>query len=77
VVQHDWPKSTQWPVAFAGISGGAKCAQLVGLILAQTRSLNIRGFFLSGINEDQMPEALKANRASRISAPADLDQQRN
>ena len=43
----------------AGISGGAKCAQWLGAILAQTHSLNIRGFFLSGINEDQMPEALK------------------
>jgi hypothetical protein len=59
VVHHDWPKSAQWPVAFAGISGRAKCAQWLGAILAQTQSLNIRGFFLSGINEDQMPEALK------------------
>jgi len=50
-------------VAFAGISGGAKCAQWLGAILAQTHSLNIRGFFLSGINEDQMPEALKTNVA--------------
>jgi len=63
VVHHEWPKSGQWPVAFAGISGGAKCAQWLGAILAQTHSLNIRGFFLSGINEDQMPEALKANPA--------------
>jgi len=51
VVHHDWPKSAQWPVAFAGISGGAKCAQWLGAILAQTHSLNIRGFFLSGIND--------------------------
>ena len=63
VVHHEWPKSGQWPVAFAGISGGAKCAQWLGAILAQTHSLNIRGFFLSGINEDQMPEALKTNVA--------------
>ena len=61
MVHHDWPKSGQWPVAFAGISGGATCAQWLGAILAQTHSLNIRGFFLSGINEDQMPEALKTN----------------
>jgi hypothetical protein len=60
---HDCPKSAQWPVAFAGISGGAKCAQWLGAILAQTHSLNMRGFFLSGINEDQMPEALKTNPA--------------
>ncbi len=63
VVHHDWPKSAQAPVAFAGISGGAKGSQWIGAILAQTHSLNIRGFFLSGINEDQMPEALKANPA--------------
>lgn len=63
VVHQDWPKSAQWPVAFAGISGGAKCAQWLGAILAQTHSLNIRGFFLSGINEDQMHEALKTNPA--------------
>ena len=36
VVHHEWPKSAQWPVAFAGISGGAKCAQWLGAILAQT-----------------------------------------
>ena len=63
VLHHDWPKSAQWPVAFTGISGGAKCAQWVGAILAQTHSLNICGFFLTGINEDQMPEALKTNPA--------------
>ena len=63
VVHRDWPKSTQWPVVFAGISGGAKCAQWLGAAVAQTQSLNICGFFLSGINEDQMPEALKTNRA--------------
>jgi len=39
----------------AGISGGAKCAQWLGAILAQTHSLNIRGFFLSGINEEKCP----------------------
>jgi hypothetical protein len=45
VVHRDWPKSAQWPVAFAGISGGAKCAQWLGAILAQTHSLDMRGFF--------------------------------
>jgi hypothetical protein len=63
VVHRDWPKSAKWPVAFAGISGGAKCAQWLGAVLAQTHSLSICGFFLSGINEDQMPEALKPNPA--------------
>lgn len=61
VLHRDWPRSAQWPVAFAGISGGAKGAQWVGAVLAKTHSLNICGFFLSGINEDQMPEALKNN----------------
>jgi hypothetical protein len=63
VLHHDWSKSSQWPVAFAGFSGGAKCAEWLGAMLAQTHSLNIRGFFLGGINEDQMPEALKTNPA--------------
>ena len=36
------------------------------------------GFFLIGINEDEMPEALKTHPAAcRIFASADLDQQRN
>ena len=44
-------------------SRAARHAQRLGAILAQTHFLNIRGFFLSGINEDQMPEALKTNPA--------------
>ena len=36
-VHRDWPKSAKWPVAFAGISGGAKCAQWLGAILAQKK----------------------------------------
>jgi hypothetical protein len=63
VVHHDWPKSAQWPVVFAGFSGGAKCAEWLGAMLTQTHSVNIRGFFLGGINQDQMPEALKTNPA--------------
>ena len=59
-VHRDWPESAKWPVVFAGISGGAKGAEWLGAMLAQTNSLNIRGFFLSGINDDRMTEALKA-----------------
>jgi hypothetical protein len=59
-VHRDWPQSAKWPVVFAGISGGAKGAEWLGAMLAQTHSLNIRGFFLSGINDDRMAEALKA-----------------
>ncbi len=59
VVHRDWPGSAKWPVAFAGISGGAKGSCWMGAMLAQTHSLNIRGFFLSGINDDRMREALK------------------
>jgi hypothetical protein len=59
-MHRDWPQSAKWPVVFAGISGGAKGAEWLGAMLAQTHSLNIRGFFLSGINDDRMTEALKA-----------------
>jgi hypothetical protein len=60
IVHRDWPQSAKWPVVFAGISGGAKGAQWLGAMLAHTHSLNIRGFFLTGINDDRMTEALKA-----------------
>jgi hypothetical protein len=63
VVHHDWPSSAEWPVVFAGFSGGAKCAEWLGAMLAQTHSLQIHGLLLGGINEDQMAEALKANPA--------------
>jgi hypothetical protein len=58
-MRKDWPQSRNWPVAFAGMSGGAKRSCLLGTILAKGRAVNICGFFLSGINDDKMSEAYK------------------
>jgi len=58
-VRKDWPQSKNWPVAFAGFSGGSKRSCLLGAMLAKGRAVNICGFFLSGINDDKMSEAYK------------------
>jgi hypothetical protein len=58
-VRKEWPQSAQWPVAFAGFSGGAKRSCVLGAMLAKGRAANICGFFLSGINHDVMSEAYK------------------
>ena len=58
-MRKEWPQSAKWPVAFAGISGGAKRSCLLGSMLAKRRSVNICGFFLSGINNDLLSEAYK------------------
>jgi hypothetical protein len=58
-VRKEWPQSAKWPVAFAGISGGAKRSCLLGAMLAKSGSVNICGFFLSGINKDLLSEAYK------------------
>jgi surfactin synthase thioesterase subunit len=50
----EWPQSAKWPVAFAGLSGGAKRSGVLGPMLARTTSVNIRGFFLCGINDDRL-----------------------
>lgn len=60
LLHHDWPASKTWPVVFAGLSGGAKSSEWLSAIFAQTRSLRIAGIFLTGINDDRMPEALQA-----------------
>ncbi len=60
VLHRDWPASKSWPVAFAGFSGGAKSAEWLSAIFAQMRSVRIVGIFLTGINDDRMPEALHA-----------------
>src|SRR5437016_9705259 len=48
-VRREWPQTAQWPVAFAGFSGGSKRSGLLGAMLAKTGAINIRGFFLAGI----------------------------
>lgn len=60
VLHHDWPASKAWPVIFAGLSGGAKRSEWNAALFAATRSLRIGGIFLTGINDDRMPEALQA-----------------
>jgi len=63
-VRKDWPQSRNWPVAFAGFSGGSKRSCLLGAMLAKARAVNICGFFLSGMNEDKMSEAYKTYQPS-------------
>lgn len=64
VLHHDWPQSKNWPAVFAGMSGGAKRSGWMGAMLARTSTLNIRGFFLAGINDDRLSAALQAYPAS-------------
>lgn len=59
-VRKDLPQSRNWPVAFVGISGGAKRSCLLGAMMAKGRAVNICGFFLSGINDDRLSEAYKS-----------------
>jgi hypothetical protein len=61
-VHKEWPQSRNWPVAFVGMSGGAKRSCLLGAMLAKGAAVNICGFFLSGINDDKMSEAYKTYR---------------
>lgn len=56
-LRKEWPQTARWPMAFAGFSGGAKRSCVLGVMLAKTGSINICGFFLSGINEDRMSPA--------------------
>jgi len=58
-MRKDWPQSRNWPVAFVGMSGGAKRSCLLGAMMAKGGAVNICGFFLSGINDDKMTESYK------------------
>jgi hypothetical protein len=58
-MRRDWPESRHWPVAFVGMSGGAKRSCLLGAMMAKGGAVSICGFFLSGINDDKMSEAYK------------------
>ena len=58
-VRKEWPQTAKWPVAFAGFSGGSKRSCLLGAMLGKAGSINICGFFLSGINEDRLSPAYK------------------
>jgi hypothetical protein len=56
-IRKDWPQSARWPVVFAGFSGGAKRSGFMGSMLAH--KVNLKGFFLSGINDDRLSVAYK------------------
>lgn len=46
-LRKEWPQSAKWPIAFAGLSGGAKGAGSFGVMLATTQSVHIIGFFFA------------------------------
>jgi hypothetical protein len=56
-MRKDWPQSKNWPVAFAGFSGGAKRSCLLSAMVAKGRAANICGLYLSGINDDRLSVA--------------------
>lgn len=59
MIRTDWPQSAQWPVAFAGFSGGAKRSGILAAMLASNRGFKICGMFLAGINSDRVTAAYK------------------
>lgn len=56
-IRREWPQSAQWPVAFAGISGGAKRSCVLSAMLAKSGTVDIYGIFLCGINDDRLSPA--------------------
>ena len=58
-IRRQWPQSGQWPIAFAGLSGGAKRSGVLGPMLAKSGSVRICGFFLAGINDDRLSAGYK------------------
>jgi len=64
-IRKEWPQSANWPVGFAGFSGGSKRSGVLGAMLSRSGSVRVCGFFLSGINEDRLGEAYKTYRPGR------------
>jgi hypothetical protein len=58
-IRNDWPQSGQWPVAFAGFSGGAKRSGVLAATLASNRGFKICGLFLAGMNSDRLSATYK------------------
>jgi hypothetical protein len=56
-IRRAWPQSARWPIAFAGISGGAKRSCILSAMLAKSGTVDIYGIFLCGINEDRLSPA--------------------
>jgi hypothetical protein len=59
MIRNNWPQSGQWPVAFAGFSGGAKRSGILAAMLARNRGFKICGLFLAGMNSDRLSAAYK------------------
>lgn len=78
-LRHAWPAFRDSPVAFAGLSGGAKRSCWIGAMLSETRSIRIAGFFLAGINDDRMTAALQNYPATSqlLAAPVWISSGRN
>ena len=56
-IRHEWPQSTQWPMAFGGLSGGAKRSGILAAMLAKSGTINLCGIFLAGDNDDRISPA--------------------
>ena len=63
-IRREWPQSAQWPIAFAGLSGGAKRSGVLAIMLAKSGTINLVGIFLCGINDDRVSQAYKDYRPS-------------
>src|SRR5260370_34496539 len=50
MIRNDWPQSAQWPVAFAGFSGGAKRSGILAPILPDNPAFQAYPMFLAAIN---------------------------
>ena len=57
-LHRSFPGSTRWPVACAGISGGAKRACLIGPLLA-VKGNRFAGLYLAGVNQDLLAQAYR------------------
>ena len=57
-LHRSFPGSNRWPVACAGISGGAKRACLIAPLLA-IKGNRIAGLYLAGVNEDLLGEGYR------------------
>jgi hypothetical protein len=59
MLRDNWPQSAQWPIAFAGLSGGAKRSGILASMLAANHGLRICGLFLAGISSDRVTAGYK------------------
>lgn len=52
--QKRWPTAGRWPIALAGLSGGAKRSAFLAPLLAKTDGIRLAGLYITGINEDTL-----------------------